>query len=488
MTQNQITSSENVKPQKSTSKRSKKSKKTKNSGGGRPSPEQIAQLRKERQEKKARRARLLAEDIDPDDPQERPFFIKRKLLEIPHKNDCIGDHYDGHKFTFKIMTYNLLAQTLIRRSMFPDNGPILKWAIRSVSLFLEVKYYNCDVLCMQEMDCINYERFWEPKLKDLGYESMFNHSPGKTHGIAIFFKSDTFERIDSLKITYDSVTTGDIEPRTTTQNVAMLVALRVKKYPNCAILVGTTHLFWHPFGTYERTRQTYILLSKCKEFGAKVQSLYSNIKHVWKFLAGDFNTQPYDSPYLSLTRKPVTYDDRCKRVISCATSFQFSKSRDGGSTEDEEGGNIEKHGENQPKDPVPDSFVATKEQLQLVDKMQALHNSLSARAVSLYSVAYKRVDPENAGLDNARNEPFFSNWAHTWRGLLDYIFVVRSWNKTENCEKIDNLETFEDQSRLILEKLIKMPHPKEMDKGIPRSHEYPSDHLCLIAELSLLTD
>ncbi|QPG75680.1 hypothetical protein FOA43_003039 [Brettanomyces nanus] len=455
----------------------------KNKGGhNRPSPEEIGEIRRQRQEKKKLREKLIAEGRDVDDPSGKPLYIKREMLEVSHEKFLSIEK--GLRLRF--MTYNLLAQTLIRRSMFPDNGPILKWTNRSKPLFQEVKNYNCDIMCMQEMDYTNYDNFWKPKLSDLGYHSRFNRSGTKSHGVAIFYRDSLFTFIDICRIDYDSERTGAISPRTITQNVGLIVGLSLKSDPDKVILFGTTHLFWHPFGTYERTRQTYIALAKCREFQNRIRILHPKVNKIWKFFAGDFNSQPYDSPYLSITSKPVQYNSRCKTVISCSTSFQFSSLRGGGvAHEEEKGGNVEKYGENQPKDPVPDTFIPTADQLELVEEMQKLHNSLPVRAISMYSVGYKLVDPVNAGIDNDRNEPFFSNWAHTWRGLLDYIFLVKEWNGNDNCKDIDQLEQFETDNDLVLEKLLKMPHPKDMDKGLPRQHQYPSDHLCMIAQISL---
>ncbi|VEU23975.1 DEKNAAC105171 [Brettanomyces naardenensis] len=382
------------------------------------------------------------------------------------------------------MTYNLLAQTLIRRTLFPDNGSILKWANRSRPLYQEVKNYNCDIMCFEEMDYTKFNSFWKPKLTELGYGCRFYHSGEKSHGVAIFYKDCLFRLVDSLHIDYDSEKSADIPPRTKTRNVGLILGLSLRGNPDKVVIIGTTHLFWHPFGTYERARQTYIALSKCRELEKRITVLHPEVSKIWKFLAGDFNSQPFDAPYLSITKKPVHYDGRCKVVMACATSYQFSALREG--REEEEQEEEEAQEKNQPTDPVPDSFTATEEQLELVEKMRCLHNSLPLRAVSLYSIGYSRVDPENSGIDNDSNEPFFSNWAHSWRGLLDYIFLVRDWDGKENCQDVDNLEDFEEKNEIVLRKLLRMPHESEMGGGQPRDHQFPSDHLCLIGEVGLL--
>ncbi|KAG7740995.1 hypothetical protein KL923_001636 [Ogataea haglerorum] len=387
------------------------------------------------------------------------LFIRRPLIDLP-RSEPVQD-------TFTIMSYNLLAQALIRRSLFPDNGAILKWSKRSEALLAELEYYAADIMCLQEMDYIQYNSYWSPKLAQLGYENKYYRSGTKNHGVTVFYKASKFALVDSSFIDYDKVATDGIVPRTATQNVGLLVALQPKNRLDSVLVVGTTHLFWHPYGTYERTRQTYVVLQSMLEFEKRVKLLHPNFAKTYKFFAGDFNSQPYDSPYLSIVQKPIVYNARCLNVISCSASYDYSNQDD-----------------NEHETPVPEEFEPNEEQRKMVHDMEKLHNSLPARAISLYSLGYHLVDPKNAGLDNDRNEPFFSNWAHTWRGLLDYIFFVTEWDGSD-CTAPDKLEDFEVQHGVILKGLLKLPHPTEMDKGQPREGEYPSDHLCIIAEVAL---
>lgn len=445
-------------------------------------PEQIEQKRREREKKKLLRQSLIDQGLDPDNPGQRPKFIKRELVQVPH---APGTGSSGTTVSIKMMSYNLLAQSLIRRTLFPENGDILKWNKRSKILLQEIKCYDCDVLCLQEVDLIQHKSFWKPQLEKEGFHTQFYRGFDKNHGISIFYKESLFKLVDKCLVDFDKEPSGSIRPRTTTKNAGLIVGLALKAHPNHVLIVGTAHLFWHPFGTYERTRQTYVILKKTKEFESRIKALHPHVTKMWKFFAGDFNSQPFDSPYLSITSKPITYDARCLRVISCSTSYTFSKRREGDSGEEEEGGNVEKFGENQPKDPVPESFEASPEQIEMVKSLENLHNELPLRAVSLYSVAYKLIDPKNSGIDNDRGEPFFSNWAHTWRGMLDYIFFIRSW-EGENASQVDELSAFENENGVVIEKLLKLPHPDEMDKGQPREGEYPSDHLCIIAQIGLI--
>lgn len=457
----------------------KKSKTKKATAKVKLSPEEIELKRKERELKKQHRQALIDQGLDPDAPNDPPKFIKRQLLEVPHSAAA------GETLSVKIMSYNLLAQSLIRRTLFPDNGDILKWSKRSKILLQEIKAYNCDILCLQEVDTLQHKSFWRPHLEKEGFHSTFHRGSDKNHGIAIFYKESLFKLVDTCLIDFDKESSEGIKPRTITKNAGLVLGLKLKSDPTKVLIIGTCHLFWHPFGTYERTRQTYVILKKSHEFQLRIQTLHPEVNKFWKFFAGDFNSQPFDSPYLSITSKPIQYDERCLRVISCSTSYTYSKRREGDTGDDEEGGNIEKFGENQPKDPVPESFEPTEEQKELVRSIESLHNALPLRAISLYSLGYHLVDPQNSGLDNERNEPFFSNWAHTWRGMLDYIFFIKEWDVNEDKSSIEDVDTFSEENDVVLQKLLKLPHPEEMDKGQPREGQYPSDHLCIIAQIGL---
>lgn len=404
----------------------------------------------------------------------------------------------------------------------------------------ELQHYDADILCLQEVDYIQYNSFWSKEFEKLGYLSKFYRSAIKNHGLAIVYRASLFVCKHQSFINYDKERAEGLPiPRTITQNVGFLIHFEFKqpileKFPclkeKSGLIIGTTHMFWHPFGTFERSRQAYLVLAKFKEFQNVLTSLGYD-KGFYSFFSGDFNSQPFDSPYLSITAKPIKYVERAQKVIACSLSYQYSKNRgivegeekdeDGkeeekdededvtpstpievaepvpvteaedSNTSDngEEGGNIEKFGKDQPRDPVPDSFNATEEQLQLVKQMEDVHNNLDMRAISLYSVGYKAVHPENAGLDNERGEPTFSNWAHAWRGLLDYIFIISKWEKDENHSvNVDTLEELESKQCVRLLELLRLPLPEEMGpepSGQPRVGQYPSDHLCMMAKVEL---
>lgn len=458
---------------------------------------------------KVREQRMLKKERAKKSEPARARFIKRPMLEIPHLSS-------GYSFEIKIMSYNVLAQALIRRKLFPTSGNALKWGNRSQVLASEFKHYDADIICLQELDYIQYNSHWKQVFYQLGFTSEYYRSDGKNHGVAIFYRKTLFKCKHTRFINYDSIDTGDVKNSTETKNVGLLINLEFTdevrvKFPSLSrsgLIVGTTHLFWHPYGTAERTRQTYIVLQEMKEFTRTLNLLYGEQKY-YRLFAGDFNSQPFDSPYLSVVAKPITYTDRAKNVLGRSLAHKWEKSeKDEEKDEEKEEENEEEKGEEKGEEkveeeqadedeedeeeedlPVPKSFKFSPDVLDKINNLEKLHNDLDVRAVSLYSVGYKYVHPDNAGRDNERKEPFFSNWAHTWRGLLDYIFVVTDWDKQKSyAEKIDTLTELEKENDIKLLELLRMPEPEEMGpepSGQPRTGQYPSDHLCMMAKIAL---
>lgn len=453
----------------------------------------LAKLRKEEKINKLHAAGYSDEDIANLKNQitkEDSSFIKRPILT--HKSavlDLNPADSGSRKLHLKIMTYNLLAQSLIRRSLFPTSGEALKWHKRSIVLLRELKYYDCDILCLQEVDYIQFENFWKLEFDKLNYHANYYRFESKNHGVAIIYKKDKFKRaLLEKNYHYDEILSGDIKPRTETKNVGMILTIPFAdevKSEKEGIIIGTHHLFWHPNGTFERTRQTYCTLKSFQDF--MIENNYDS-KQYFQFFCGDFNAEPYHSPYLSITRKPVYYDDVCKTVIEDSITEIFQDDPDHQLDSMEEGlenSSSEKKytvaAEGAPKG-VPTKKLSHVDN-RLIEELIDLHNKVPKRAISLYSVGYKHFHPENSMF---RNEPDFSNWAHTWSGLLDYIFVLSDWDMVSNKQKVDELEELHSNCGILLKGLLRMPLRSEMSKlGQPRTGEYGSDHLCMIAVVQL---
>jgi RNA exonuclease NGL2 len=333
----------------------------------------------------------------------------------------------------------------------------LKWKHRRHVLQAEISFYKPDILCMQEVDADKFESFWVPTLENLGHQALFSSYPKKRHGLVISFNSSIFEAVERKTIIYDEQINEGVPKQIQSKNNGMLVAL---KYigRNDGVILGTTHMFWHPKGSYERTRQLAVLMDQAVEFKKQFP--------LWPvFLAGDFNSECFDSPYLCATNKPVSVNDHAMRILRESLEHVYTRK------ELEEGGELA--GQN---DVAPTSLPVERTISKLIDQF----NNNCYQATSIYGELYNQVHPTNVH-PRSKGEPRFSNWAHIWRGLLDYIFVL----KTPSSDRLGNGEIAHGIK--VLE-LLRLPEPEEMGpepSGQPREGQYPSDHLCLMATLQV---
>lgn len=240
--------------------------------------------------------------------------------ELTQGPNAIRLHKKKDRFLF--MTYNLLAQALVRRDMFPHaTQKALRWKFRKQNILQEFLGFAPDLACLQEVDF--WDEVYYPALTKAGYETAYYKNRNKKHGCAIIWRKTRFEKVEQKTLEYDD----HGQPTFTTGNVGLMVALKPLKQaaknpdPNAdmvlldeddekedtsanghaelpgGILVATTHLFWRPDGSYERLRQASILLDKIQEWNKDLN--YTIL------LGGDFNTTPRDAAYRAMTRNEM---------------------------------------------------------------------------------------------------------------------------------------------------------------------------------------
>uniref|UniRef100_A0A060TH88 ARAD1D36850p n=1 Tax=Blastobotrys adeninivorans TaxID=409370 RepID=A0A060TH88_BLAAD len=428
-------------------------------------PEYIAEMRALREARKKAKKEAQGEKAPEPQQQERfnYSFIKRPVLDIPGATG----YPNGH--TFKIMTYNALAQSLIRRDLFPENGEALKWKYRGQVLKAEIGHYKPDVLCMQEVDANRVSSFWSPELEKLGMECQFTTFPGKAHGQIIAFNKKIFRPFAGSLFKYDEIESGKAPRQCPTRNTGMVLALEFADAPGKGVVIGTTHMFWHPVGSYERTRQLAVLIDCAGKFR-------QTIGHDdWQILlAGDYNSECFDTPYLCASgiSSSEYIDSEALSILKTSAAQRFADANE-----------LDPKAFGDSDDVVSKETLSDEEAQSRVDGLLQFYGTLDYRTKSLYGETYKEVHPENVHPKSTIGEPFFSNWAHKWRGLLDYIFVLEK----KNVDK-QHKQPSEIVSGVKVLNVLRMPDPKEMGpepSGQPREGQYPSDHLCMMCTVSI---
>ena len=93
----------------------------------------------------------------------------------------------------KILTFNVLAQTLIKRSLYPyATKSALKQADRIPKIVdLLLNDHKPDIACLQEVDL--FDMFYKTRLEDSGYDFEYlrkDETKVTSHGIVICWKRE----------------------------------------------------------------------------------------------------------------------------------------------------------------------------------------------------------------------------------------------------------------------------------------------------------
>ncbi|KAF8332341.1 Endonuclease/exonuclease/phosphatase [Cantharellus anzutake] len=382
----------------------------------------------------------------------------------------------------RVMTWNMLAQTLVRRDLFPSSD-CLRATQRGLMLSNEITSYDPDIACLQEVDAERSDEL-ALELEKKGYQCTYGTGLGKRHGCMVAHRTSKFKRLTERVISLDSICLVDISTMTSsstlnhvsnestskgltrkTKNIALIVALSTHDQgliPKGYIAV-TCHLFWHPRYVYERARQGAIIRREVLDFQKK-----NNLLRWPVFFAGDFNCQPTEALYNLLVRNPLTArhakDISASHVIhmSIDPSIQPSSAstEKGGEEEGEEGAAAisdaqDRGGENaegkEKEEPDPDRvFTNTRnalpeDGLMSAEELEKIfwsfpplrsaydegHDKIFGLGVTSGSLDLERTFA--ARLDEkdklqylgrkGMNEPMYTNFTHYWRLTLDYIFI-----------------------------------------------------------------
>ncbi|KAG1469217.1 hypothetical protein G6F56_003383 [Rhizopus delemar] len=327
------------------------------------------------------------------------------------------------------MSFNILAQTLIKRELFPDSGDMLKWKTRKNMIIKEIEMYKADIMSLQEVD--NFDTFFQEALSNLGYETVYLHHPTKKHGCVIAYKKDLFGKVEYKSIDYN--TDELCGPSIMTGNVAQVLALEYKKDPNVGFVVGNTHLYWRPSCNYERFRQTAIYIKHLMDLKSKL----SNTIRWIPLILGDFNTTPDDAVYGILANNKLT-DVQLQDLKESLANTIESKEKMDNEEEAEILGEID--------------VDAIKPAQDLVLLFQQIQNPLK----SVYSLIGQIQD--ECGLFG---EPKFTNYTKAFKGPLDYMFV---------------------EKEMVIKRLLLLPNEETVRPSLP-NRNFGSDHLCLVADL-----
>lgn len=408
-------------------------------------------------------------------------FMQRELAKVTRKVAS------QPRAKFTLMTYNILAQSLVRREMYPDAGEAIKWKNRQQVLKAELAHYDPDVLCMQECGADMFDPVLKDFLDERGYRHKFHLPENKTHGLVVALKKRQFELVNEHALAYDDRLAPDSERPAAkaekTNNSGLFCVLKHLE-TDTTLTLGTTHLFWHPKGTAERARQMRLFIAETIKTDAERGDNSGNI-----IMAGDFNTEPIDPTYLA-----ATAIDRGTQTLEPGND---DADRPKAFELDEEGVSIMDESWASHCAPHPFADPPAAETEPVGKPWQALIDDIVRlpRLQSQYALHYHSVHPENTR--DKCGEPKCTNFAPKYRGTLDYIYTVESVHPHTIARGADGSGDAADEAgagrdksvmadRIHCSALLKLPLDTDIEKGQPYEGQFPSDHCCIMAEFEIL--
>ncbi|NP_001388317.1 protein angel homolog 2 isoform 2 [Rattus norvegicus] len=228
---------------------------------------------------------------------------KTKDLEDRNGDSTCEDCED--KFDFSVMSYNILSQELLE-----DNShlyrhcrrPVLHWSFRFPNILKEIKHFDADVLCLQEVQEDHYGTEIRPSLESLGYHCEYKMKTGrKPDGCAICFKHSKFSLLSVNPVEFCR---RDI-PLLDRDNIGLVLLLQ-PKIPRAAspsICIANTHLLYNPRRGDIKLTQLAMLLAEISNVAHQKDGSFCPI-----VMCGDFNSVPGSPLYSFIKEGKLNYE------------------------------------------------------------------------------------------------------------------------------------------------------------------------------------
>ncbi|KIK06907.1 hypothetical protein K443DRAFT_129486 [Laccaria amethystina LaAM-08-1] len=406
----------------------------------------------------------------------------RLLQEITVFRPWLTLHTETNRcLPIKVLTWNLLAQCLVRRQLFPASD-CLKAGQREPLLHREILSHNADILCLQEVDRLEQLL---PVLQKAGYTHHFRSGPGKLHGCIIAYKAQRFSLVaekvvyyDEERVRTDGSELGQRGVSFNTRNIGIIVALKANNNQNDSLDIptkGPGRDFGSPYKYCCRcnlTRQAALLIREVSRFkvGHAVEE--------WPcIVAGDFNFPPDDPVYSLLSGDELLAEQQAKLSASYVvhstvdhdvllnTGKQLLDDQEGGDADDPDVVIVNA------RNAIPaDGLLSIPELVTLFSSQPRVRSSYDVGLADYLSRNFSittygdrvQIPPGRHG----SHEPEYTSYAHYWKTVLDYVFVLDPPGRY--CQVTGILSPFQ---------------AVDLEPGLPQRRVSGSDHVSLVAEL-----
>ncbi|KAG6446256.1 hypothetical protein O3G_MSEX004346 [Manduca sexta] len=216
--------------------------------------------------------------------------------------------------SFRCVSYNILADLYCdsdytRTVLHPYCPPYaLHIDYRKQLIMKELHGYNADILCLQEVDSKIFTHCLVPFFQSSGIEGSF-YKKGKevAEGLACFYRSDRFRLLGEETIILSKAiqTKKCLEPiwnsiqnnkpltdrlldRSTIASATFLSSI---ENPNEVLIVGNTHLYFHPDADHIRLVQGGMFIYWIMDVKSNLMEQFPD-KRISVILCGDYNSVP----------------------------------------------------------------------------------------------------------------------------------------------------------------------------------------------------
>lgn len=223
--------------------------------------------------------------------------------------------------TFTAMSYNVLAQALIRDNKYlyvSCDADHLDWEYRWALLQYEIKKLNPDVLMLQEVQASHYHTYYLPWFTYLGYDGLFKkRTREKCDGCAIFYKRSKFSLVEHCSVEYMQPQVGILNR----DNIGLIAKLSLVSQPDAPPLcVATTHLLYNPRRHDVRLAQTVLFLAELDRL-CYLGEEGGYTKYCPVLVTGDFNTEPHSTLIGFLGSGRLQYEGLCSHTLARHGNF-----------------------------------------------------------------------------------------------------------------------------------------------------------------------
>ena len=206
---------------------------------------------------------------------------------------------DGSKYSFSVLSLNILAPSLIQREQFISLKQLwaLEWNFRWNLIWQEIVSQNCDIIALQEVEEGIYHSILGPALASIGYRGVYRKrtSPVMSDGEALFVREDSFEVVRMGHIDYERTDHPTLSDSLNRPNVAVwadLISLKAEGRPR--LIAASTHLLFNPKRGDVKLAQAHTLLTELKNVGLS-ENESGKLPPI--IICGDFNITPGSGVY-----------------------------------------------------------------------------------------------------------------------------------------------------------------------------------------------